>query len=67
MAKWDLGKTKTLDETQLNEIESIAKRIRRKAEVMRLDQKSAGSVRMHDSNEILTLLDMLDRKLGFGK
>lgn len=67
MAKWDLGKTKTLDETQLNEIESITKRIRRKAEVMRLDQKSAGSVRMHDSNEILTLLDMLDRKLGFDK
>lgn len=67
MAKWDLGKTKTLDETQLGEIESITKRIRRKAEIMRLDQKSAGSVRMHDSNEILTLLDMLDRKLGFGK
>ena len=67
MAKWDLGKAKTLDETQLSEIESITKRIRRKAEIMRLDQKSAGSVRMHDSNEILTLLDMLDRKLGFGK
>lgn len=67
MAKWDLGKVKTLDETQLSEIESITKRIRRKAEIMRLDQKSAGSVRMHDSNEILTLLDMLDRKLGFDK
>lgn len=67
MAKWDLGKVKTLDETQLGEIESITKRIRRKAEIMRLDQKSAGSVRMHDSNEILTLLDILDRKLGFDK
>jgi hypothetical protein len=53
-----------MDANTTDEIRSIIKRLRRKAEVMRLDQKAAGSVRYHDSNEILTLLDMLERKLG---
>lgn len=47
-----------------SEADKILKRIRRKVEIMRMDQKSSGSTRYHDSNEILTLLDMLERKLG---
>ena len=59
MAKWDLGK---LDDAS-EERKAIIKRIRRKVEVMRMDQKAANSLRYHDSNEILSLLDMLERKL----
>ena len=60
MAKWDLSKI----ENPKDEIQAIVKRIERKVEIMRLDQKASGSLRYHDSNEILTLLDMLKRKLG---
>ena len=45
------------------EMKRIVARIERKVEVMRMDQKAANSLRYHDSNEILTLLDMLKRKL----
>lgn len=65
MAKWNLEKVKTLTADELDEIEKIVKLICRKTEIMRLDQKSSGSFRSHDSGEILTLLDMLDRKMGF--
>ena len=58
MAKWDLSK---LDMDP--DVSIIIKRIYRKVEVMRLDQKSSGSLRYQDSNEILTLLDMLKRHL----
>jgi len=58
MAKWDLSK---LDIDP--DVPKIIGRIQRKVEVMRLDQKSSGSTRYHDSNEILTLLDMLKRHL----
>lgn len=58
MAKWDLSK---LDMDP--DVPAIIGRIQRKVEVMRLDQKSAGSLRYLDSNEILTLLDMLKRHL----
>lgn len=58
MAKWDLSK---LDIDP--DVPKIIGRIQRKVEVMRLDQKSAGSLRYQDSNEILTLLDMLKRHL----
>ena len=58
MAKWDLSKL-DLDP----DVPVIIGRIQRKVEVMRLDQKSAGSLRYQDSNEILTLLDMLKRHL----
>jgi hypothetical protein len=60
MAKWDLGKLDSASDDRL----AIIKRIRRKVEVMRLDQKAANSLRHHDSNEILSLLDMLERNLG---
>lgn len=58
MAKWDLSRL-DLDP----DVSIIIKRIYRKVEVMRLDQKSSGSLRYQDSNEILTLLDMLKRHL----
>jgi hypothetical protein len=59
-----LSKTQTFTAAQMGEISAVIKRIRRKAEIMRMDQKQSGSTRYHDSNEILTLLDMLDLKLG---
>lgn len=43
---------------------AIISRIRRKVEVMKMDQKAANSLRYHDSNEILTLLDMLERNIA---
>jgi len=58
MAKWDLSKLDVDPDVSI-----IIKRIYRKVEVMRLDQKSSGSLRYQDSNEILTLLDMLKRHL----
>lgn len=64
MAKWNLEPATLVDAGTTDEIRSIIKRLKRKADVMRLDQKAQGSVRHHDSNEILTLLDMLERKLG---
>jgi hypothetical protein len=64
MAKWNLEPATLVDAGTTDEIRSIIKRLKRKADVMRLDQKAQGSVRYHDSNEILTLLDMLERKLG---
>ena len=45
-------------------VQQIIKRLRRKIEVMRLDQKASNSLRHHDSSECLTLLDMLERNLG---
>ena len=64
MAKWNLEPATLVGAGATDEIRSIIKRLKRKADVMRLDQKAQGSVRYHDSNEILTLLDMLERKLG---
>lgn len=64
MAKWNLEPATLMDASTTDEIRSIIKRLKRKADVMRLDQKAQGSVRYHDSSEILTLLDMLERKLG---
>jgi hypothetical protein len=64
MAKWNLEPATLVDAGTTDEIRSIIKRLKRKADVMRLDQKAQGSVRYHDSSEILTLLDMLERKLG---
>ena len=64
MAKWNIEETKFLDAAQIQEIHAVLKRLRRKTEIMKMDQKQSGSTRYHDSNEILTLLDMLDRKLG---
>ena len=39
----------------------IIGRIRRKVEILRLDAKARHSPTHHDLNELLTLLDMLER------
>ena len=67
MAKWNLEPATLMDGKKTETVQQIINRLRRKAEVMRLDQKASGSVRYHDSNEILTLLDMLERNLGLDK
>lgn len=41
--------------------EQIIKRLRRKVEIVRMDKKARGDVVYHDMNEMLTLLDMLER------
>lgn len=41
--------------------DAIFKRIRRKVEVIRLDAKAKQDPVYHDMNEILSLLDMLER------
>jgi hypothetical protein len=43
--------------------EQILSRVRRKAEIVRLDTKARQDAVHHDMNEILTLLDMLERAL----
>jgi hypothetical protein len=44
----------------------IFKRLRRKVEIVRLDTKQRNDAVHHDMNELLTLLDMLERKYGKG-
>ena len=53
--QWDLKKEDVLILTQ---------RMRRKLDIMRMDQKASGSTRYHDTNELLTLLDILEKRLG---
>ena len=60
MTEYDLDRLDPLGE----HTPKIIKRIRRKMEIMQMDQKVAGSTRYHDSSEILTLLDMLEKNLG---
>ena len=43
--------------------DQIIARLRRKAEIVRLDTKARQDAVHHDMNEILTLLDMLERAL----
>ena len=64
MAKWNLEPATLLDGNKTETVQQIIKRLRRKLEVMRIDQRAVGSTRYHDSNEMLTLLDMLERQLG---
>tara|TARA_R100001460_G_scaffold101716_1_gene145836 strand:- start:249 stop:404 length:156 start_codon:yes stop_codon:yes gene_type:complete len=45
------------------EIEIILKRLERKIEIVRDDQKRTGSPNVHHSGEMLTLVEMLRRKL----
>ena len=45
-------------------IDPILKRIRRKLEIVRLDTKARQDAIHHDINELLALLDMLERELG---
>ena len=46
------------------EIKTILMRLRRKIEIVRDDQKRTGSPNMHHSSEMLSLTDMLERKLS---
>ena len=64
MAKWNLEPATLMDGKKTETVQQIIKRLRRKIEVMRLDQKASNSSRHHDSSECLTLLDMLERNLG---
>lgn len=41
--------------------EQIMARLRRKCEIIKLDRKARNDSLYHDMNEILTLLDMLER------
>ena len=41
--------------------EQIIKRLRRKVEIVRMDRKSRNDVVYQDMNEMLTLLEMLER------
>ena len=44
--------------------DQIIARLRRKAEIVRLDTKARQDAVHHDMNEILSLLDMLERTLA---
>ena len=44
--------------------EQIINRLRRKAEIVRLDTKARQDAVHHDMSEILSLLDMLERTLA---
>ena len=67
MAKWNLEPATLMDASKTEVSQQIIKRLRRKLEIMRMDQKASGSTRYHDTNEMLTLLDMLERQLGLSK
>ena len=41
--------------------EQIIARLRRKCEIIKLDRKARNDPMYHDMNELLTLLDMLER------
>ena len=44
-------------------INTIITRMRRKIDIVRLDAKARQDVLYHDMNELLSLLDMLEREL----
>lgn len=44
-------------------IDTIIKRLRRKVEIVRLDAKARQDAVYHDMNEMLSLLDMLEREM----
>jgi len=41
--------------------QAIIQRIKRKAEIMRMDMKSNNDPKYHDAGEILSLIDLLER------
>ena len=45
----------------------IIARLRRKAEIVRLDTKARQDAVHHDMNEMLSLIDMLERTLAKGE
>ena len=64
MARWNLELATLMDASKTDAVRKITKRMRRKLEIMRMDQKASGSTRYHDTDEMLTLLDLLERHLG---
>ena len=44
-------------------IDTIITRMRRKIDIVRLDAKARQDVLYHDMNELMSLLDMLEREL----
>jgi hypothetical protein len=48
-------------ETEMTD--TIIKRLRRKVEIVRLDAKAKQDAVYHDMNEMLSLLDMLEREM----
>ena len=48
----------------MSNIKPIIKRMRRKLEVMHLYRKAAGDIVSHDIQELLSLIDMLERELA---
>ena len=67
MARYNLENAILLDAQKKKDVEAIIKRLYRKMEIMKMDQKASGSNRFHDTAEMITLLDMLSRQLGIGK
>lgn len=63
MAKWDINIMGPCV-VNMQEIAPIINRLERKLEVMRLDQKAQGSLRYHDSNEMLSLVSILKEKMN---
>ena len=45
-------------------LEAALKRLRRKAEIMKMDLKSKNYAQYHDANEILTLIDIIEREVS---
>jgi uncharacterized protein YfkK (UPF0435 family) len=45
------------------EINSVIIRIKRKLNIMEIDQIESGSFRSHDTQELLGLIDILERKI----
>ena len=45
-------------------LEAAIKRLRRKAEIMKLDLKSRDYTQYQDANEILTLIDIIEREVS---
>jgi hypothetical protein len=43
--------------------EPALKRLRRKAEILRMDMKARGNPQYHDMNEMLSLIDILEKDL----
>jgi hypothetical protein len=64
MARWNLELATLMDASKTDAVRKITKRMRRKLEIMRMDQKASGSTRYHDTDEMLTLLDLLESHLG---
>lgn len=48
-------------------LHAAIKRLRRKAEIMKLDLKSHGLTQYQDANEILSLIDIIERELTNAK